>query len=198
MIRVFTWIVLGSLPVLGLAQDWQYAKTEDGIKVYTRSSELSPVKEFRATGWVQADPGEVLKALLDFEHYRQWYDHCEKAELLEKQSDSTMTYYLELAMPFPFSNRDAVLDLTIQRTEEEIRLSYMRNATAREEIDGVVRMPVSEGIWILKPKEQGTEVLHQFKGDPAGNVPPSMANLFVVAGPISTLTELGEYLDRME
>lgn len=194
----FLWITLCSIPMLLRAQDWEYAKTEKGIEVFTRSSEASPVKEFRASGLVEADPEEVLKVLLNFESYEEWYDHCEKAELLEKQTDSTLTYYLELAMPFPFSNRDAVLDLTVQRKDGEIRLSYIRNATAREEIEGIVRMPVSEGLWILKPKEQGTEVLHEFKGDPAGNVPPSMANLFVVAGPISTLTELEKYLDRME
>jgi hypothetical protein len=56
-------------------------------------------------------------------------------------------------------------------------------------------MPISEGSWHLtKVDANRTKVTHEFKGDPAGNIPASMVNLFLVAGPIHTLTSLNAYV----
>ncbi|RJE74119.1 START domain-containing protein [Reichenbachiella sp. MSK19-1] len=196
MKKNFLWLLLSGLPFVSFGQAWIHAKTQDGITVYTRISDDSPVKEFKAIGLLQASPEEIVSVLLDFEDYSAWYDHCKKARLLAHHSDTSMTYYLELAMPFPFSNRDAVLDMTIDRQREHTTLRYDRNTYAMEEVDGVVRMPVSQGLWILTAKGDETEVVHQFRGDPAGQVPASIANLFVVAGPIQTLTALQQFLSE--
>jgi hypothetical protein len=172
------------------AQDWTLAKEKNGIKVYTRDSKDSPIKEFKAVTIFEANMHVIEKIILNTDTYSKWYDHCKRSEQIGLQNNTT-TMYIEYSMPFPFKNRDAVMNLNTTRTNDLILIHITRNAVARKEVEDIVRMPVSEGEWQLrKINEHTTEVVHQFKGDPGGNIPVAIVNLFLVDGPINTLTQL--------
>ncbi len=77
----------------------------------------------------------------------------------------------------------------------EVIITGMRDII--EEKEGIVRMPVTDGSWRLRQlASDKVEVHHQFKGDPAGNIPSGIINMFLVVGPINTLKQLQDYLDR--
>lgn len=182
-----------NVPLL-LAQEWELAKEKDGIIVFTRESPESPVKEFKAATIIEVEIEEIELILKDFRSYVHWYDHCKKAELISKEPDGSLTYYMEYNMPFPFSNRDAVLSLNSEEETEQVEIKIMRKAGILDEKEGVVRMPVSEGSWrLIKIDQSKTRIEHRFKGDPAGNIPAGIANLFLVAGPVNTLGSLKKF-----
>ncbi len=172
------------------AQDWTLAKEKNGIKVYTRESKDSPIKEFKAVTIFEANMHVIEKIILNTKTYPKWYDHCKKSEQIGLQ-DNTVTMHIEYSMPFPFKNRDAVMNLSATRTNDIISIHITRNTISRKDVEDIVRMPVSEGGWQLrKINEHTTEVIHQFKGDPGGNIPVAIVNLFLVDGPLNTLTQL--------
>ncbi|GAL85997.1 hypothetical protein PA14_44080 [Sporocytophaga myxococcoides] len=172
------------------AQDWTLAKEKNGIKVYTREGKDSPIKEFKAVTIFEANMYVIEKILLNTKTYPEWYDHCKRAEQIGLQGN-TVTMHMEYSMPFPFKNRDAVINLSATHINDLITIQITRNAVAIKEVEDIVRMPISEGGWQLrKINEHTTEVIHQFKGDPGGNIPVAIVNLFLVDGPLNTLTQL--------
>lgn len=175
------------------AQDWQLASNKHGITVYTREFAGSEVKQFRANTEITGSLNEVLNILLDVEKYSTWYDHCKTSQLVSK-TDSMLQFRIEYSMPFPFSNRDVIHEMTVVQLKEEVILTFHQVDKVLPVRDGVIRMPVSDGSWILKENGQKTFIELTYLGDPAGNVPTSVVNMFLVAGPINTLSGLRDLL----
>ena len=176
-------------------QEWKLAKVKSGVTVYTREADGSPIKEFKANKDFNAPLHQVKEAILDIENYSNWYDHCKTAEVVKTGADGSMIYYVEYSMPFPFNNRDVVSELTVTESDKEIMINLTQKEGIVDEKDGIIRMPVAKGVWKLtKIDDQHTQVLHQYLGDPAGNIPGGIVNMFLVAGPINTLTKLEELL----
>jgi hypothetical protein len=64
---------------------------------------------------------------------------------------------------------------------------------------GVVRLPEGRGLWVFTPLENGkTEVYHRFGGDPGGNIPAWIVNMFLVDGPHKTILGLQEKVEKNE
>lgn len=173
--------------------DWILAKEKDGVTVYTKESASSPVKSFKAITTIDVSVGQLLEAILDVDQYAQWYDHCKKSEDIGQKPEGDKSYYMELSMPFPFSNRDMAGDLRVKAIEGGYHIKISKRSFPTK--DGIVRMPVSQGSWTLKCLNgQSTLVEHQFEGDPAGNIPAGIVNMFLVGGPINTLSSLRDYV----
>lgn len=189
-------VFLGTmLSALDFKDDWILAKEKDAIKVYTRTNENSPIKEFKAIATLDYAIAEIKEAILNFKSYSQWYDHCKSAQKIGNEDDQPIFYHMEVEMPFPFSNRDMVAAMIVEEHETEILIRISRQANLLEEKEDVVRMPVSSGGWRLTRLSHGhTKVEHWFMGDPAGNIPGGIVNMFLVAGPINTFNQLNEFL----
>ena len=177
------------------AQDWELASDKEGIKVYTRESPGSSIKEFKAVTVFEANMLYLSDVIIHVEDYAKWYDHCKSVSIISKENDNSYTYYMEIDMPFPFSNRDvvSVIDRVIE--EESILLSIKCKEGIMDPIEGIVRMTISEGSWSLsRISDNKTQAIHQFKGDPAGNIPGGIVNMFLVGGPINTINNLKEFI----
>ena len=62
---------------------------------------------------------------------------------------------------------------------------------------GIVRIEEAKGIWKFTQKENGeTKVLYQFLGDPGGNIPSWIINIFIVDGPYKTLMNLKQFVKK--
>jgi hypothetical protein len=175
-------------------QAWELVKDKNRIKVYTRKREHSPIKAFRVVSTFETPQENVLSVLLNMSSYAQWYDHCKIAETI-LNDQAAVTYYMEMSMPFPFDNRDAVYRLEITRGENSTTLIYRAVANVKTEIKRIVRLDYAVGSWTVSPINQNlTQVEHEFEGDPKGNIPASIANLFLVQGPLNTFERLKKYI----
>ena len=178
------------------AQEWVLNKEKNGITVYTRESPSSPIKEFRAVTTMNVGVEKLAEVLQDFENYALWYDRCEKTRLISGDAGGAYVYYTEVSLPFPFSHRDVVSSMTLTKKPYGILLKIEEMEGVVPEKEGIVRMSVAKGHWKLtRLSENKTKLEHQFRGDPAGNIPGGIANMFLVAGPINTLTKLKGYLE---
>src|SRR5690349_7933721 len=118
-----------------VAQDWELVKDKNGIRVFTRDSDHSPIKAFRVVSTFDAPQETILSVLLNISSYAHWYDHCKIAETI-LNDQAAVTYYMEMSMPFPFDNRDAVYRLEITRGENSTTLIYRAVANVKTEIKG--------------------------------------------------------------
>ena len=175
--------------------DWKLAKDKNGIQVYTRSTESSKFKEYKSVTELEASPAELLEILLDVEAYAEWMANVKEASLLKKQGDDMFFIYSEVNVPWPFDNRDQVTLSTVTRGPQqgEIRIGIKILPGYIPEKDGVVRIPSGAGLWTFIPLQNGkTRVYHRFGGDPGGNIPAWIVNIFLVDGPYKTMIGLQE------
>ncbi|HYF68727.1 MAG TPA: hypothetical protein VD884_11350 [Ohtaekwangia sp.] len=105
------------------AQDWELVKDKNGIKVFTRESEHSPIKAFRVVSTFETPHETILGVLLNISSYPEWYDHCKRTKTILHDQEA-VTYYMEISMPLPFDNRDAVYKLEITRDKKSTALTY--------------------------------------------------------------------------
>lgn len=178
-------------------QDWKFAEEKNDIKVYTRLSKDSPVKEFKAEVVFNADVNDIITAITNFKDYHKWADHVQLCSLITDINANEKIFYSLIEMPFPFDDRDMVNKMAIFKNNDYVKIEITSLDNLVPVKDNVVRMPISRGGWLLTPlTDTTTAVNHFFMGDPAGNIPSSVVNMFLVSGQINSLTNLQKELAK--
>ena len=179
------------------AQDgWSLAKEAEGIKVYVRNVEGSPLREFRGEVQIKATPDDVVKVLRDASAFRQWMPDVAASELL-KATDTEQYHYLDNKAPWPVSNRDGVYHFTYAKTGDgavTVRVEAAPDYVPLRE--GKVRIPQAQGQWKLVPDAEGVNVTYQMHASPGGAIPNWLANQTVVDTPYGTLKALRSHLQQ--
>jgi hypothetical protein len=183
-----------SVKVTGDSIEWKLRKDKNGIKVYTRNHEGKGLLEYRATTLIETNMDRLVKMIYDVENYPAWTANCASAEIHEVLSDSSWIEYMVTPVPWPIDNRDVVLKCTVTDHSVdyfEARLTSLPDAVPEKE--KYTRVQDSRGSWIFKKADNNrVEIIHQFYGDPEGNIPNWIVNMFIVNGPYNTLLNLKE------
>lgn len=188
------------IPLLIIGQDedtreWKLKKEKNGIQIHTRLMEGSKFKEYKSRCEVTATPEELVNILMDVESYPDWMAFVIAADILEMDGENIFYVYSEVKVPWPFDNRDQVTKSVVSKDSVTgvIAVDVSIVPDYLPEKDGIVRLPEGRGAWIFTPLENGkTEAYHQFGGDPGGNIPAWIVNMFLVDGPYKTIMGLQE------
>ena len=98
-------LILLPLFSLGNSGEWKLKKNENGIEVYTRYAENSPLKEVRVVTVVQSSLAAIVALLLDVKNYPHWIYACSEASTLNVTNDHDEYHYQVTHLPWPLSNR---------------------------------------------------------------------------------------------
>jgi hypothetical protein len=181
------------------AQDesgWKLAKSGDGVEIYTRTSSGSKVNEFKAVTSVSQSPETVEKLIDDISSYTRWQDNCDYAALVERVNATTVVGHYTATTPFPFSDRDIVIEARKERKGAELHY-YLRSVPNKvPERKKYVRIIDAGGHWVLTPRSDGgTDIVYAFYADPAGSIPGWLVNMFIVQGPYNSMHRLKKILN---
>lgn len=173
--------------------EWKLEKSGNGINVYTRDTEETEIKEFKASVVISASLNDLIEALSAVDEHPDWMSDITYARTLP-DNDEIMHYNIKL--PFPFKNRYVVME-SIGETNGDVHRIEMRTSDAEiEDTDNHIRIPYVKGYWqFTRIDDETTEVVYQFVSDPGGNVPDWLVNAFVVQSPYKTLTKLKKRLE---
>jgi ribosome-associated toxin RatA of RatAB toxin-antitoxin module len=173
---------------------WNLRKDKDGIQVYTRDTEEKGMLEYRAITTIETSLERLIEIIHDVENYPVWTANCDSAVIYEVVNDSVRIEYMTTPVPWPLSDRDVVMEFVVTKQTNdyfEARLTSVPDAIPLKE--NYIRMKESKGFWIFRRIDvHQVEVIHQFYGDPEGNIPTWIVNLFIVSGPFKTLENLKE------
>lgn len=180
------------------AQDWELVKEKGDLKVYTRKSLDSDIKELRITTTMKASVNDFVDALNDADSYKVWVYKCESSKLVQKISDSELYYQVETDFPFPMSDRDLVAHTRQEFDESGIFYSNSiatPDRTPKEE--GVVRINLFESHWKVIPQNDGSVYIdYNSKVDPAGHIPKWVVNLGLTVGPIKSMERFTQFVEE--
>lgn len=181
----------------GYSGDWKLEKNKDGIKVYTRSTAGTDILEFKALSTINASRLNVARVIARVTDYPSWFPNCSDAKLVEDISSTQRKYYYRLDLPWPASDRDAVMLLSVDVDDKKstTTLNFTRSK-GKPNVSGVVRMPEADGYWKLKSVGSNkTELHYQFLADPGGSLPTWIINMFIVDGPYDAIIALKEKVE---
>ncbi len=177
---------------------WELIKEKGPLKVYTRKSTDSDIKEIRMTTNIKAPIEDFVRALSDADSYKEWVYKCESSRLVKKISDFELYYQVETDFPFPFSDRDLVVHTTQKFDGPD---SFYSHSIARPnfqpEENGVVRIDLFESHWKVTSRDDGSiDIDYHSKVDPAGYIPQWIVNMGLTIGPIKTMESFAEFVEK--
>jgi len=181
------------------ADNWVLEKDKDNIRIWTRDTETSNIKSFKAVTIVSASVAQLASVLNDVGAYPEWMANLESTEILKEISKNECYYYFEVEAPWPVSNRDNVVHFKLTNNYETkgFKVDVIGDADYIAEKQDIVRILKSIGTWEITPIEKGkTEVVFEYAADPGGKLPAWAINIFIVDGPFKTLSNLKEFVKQ--
>jgi len=177
---------------LSVADDWELRKDKESILVYTRNVVESKFQEFKGITKINTSLNSLVALLEDTSTCKNWVYKCVSEETLKTISPYEKYNYL-LSDGSPLRNRDAVIHVIRTQDPKTKIVTFTRKGVPDyiPEKQGVVRVPLIDGVWILEPVENNyITVTYQLVSDPGGNIPSFLSNYFVIDAPFETLLKL--------
>ncbi|MFT7409559.1 MAG: hypothetical protein ACI9EX_000130 [Oleispira sp.] len=167
------------------------------LKVFTREVEGSNFSEFKGEMLVKAELTTIAALLLDSEAAPNWMHPCEKFEILEQVDALIAVVYFINGVPWPVSDRDAVIMSVMSQDPETLVLKVELNTVNDRlpEKDDYVRISYMTGFWLFEPAENGQVLItYQIHADLGGSLPDWLANTAVVDMPYYTMSNMAKML----
>jgi hypothetical protein len=166
----------------GSEEGWTLAAKTNGIVVENRAHEGSEVKEGRAVGIIDAPPWVVKNVVDDVEHYSEFMPYTKESRIISR-GPGFVVVYQRINPPF-VANRDYILRISDKtHRNADGRVVYEQEWTRVKgegpaPIDGVVRMEVNSGHWVLEELDGGarTRASYWVYTVPGGNIPSWLVN----------------------
>lgn len=193
-------VVLVSISFLCSAQEkWQLIKNEDGIKVYTRRLENEKFKEVRADFELKATQDQLIALLQNITHQKEWSYGTKKTYMIDKKNKDTLIYYVEVALPWPMSNRDLVVELSFKKDTLNKTLFIQAKSIQGilPEKPNLVRVPFSLAQWDVSTQpNKHLKIQYTFSTNPGGTLPAWLVNFAAATGPYNSFHKLKELLQK--
>src|SRR5688572_17671838 len=106
LISLFTGTVFGQY-------NWKLEKDQNGIKVYYSDKPNSVFKAIKVDCTFTGNYNDLISILTDVSQFNKWIYHSKSTKLLKQYSAYDIIYHTETEMPWPMTNRDAVIHLRI-------------------------------------------------------------------------------------
>ncbi len=165
---------------------WETKETSP-IVIKVRDRPNSRVKEIWAEGDLNASVLDIQGTLTDVKGFTHYMPYLTEAKLLGMDHDGAMYIYSRLDMPV-LSARDFIHKTYVDRdctTDKDGVFANHWFAVPNKvpEKEGVVRLKLSEGSWLVSPKTANTShVVYKFSVDPGGSIPAFAANMSGTGG----------------
>lgn len=183
-------IVLLALVLSLNDSEWELAKDENGIQLYTRLEEGYAIKAVRAETVFNAPLETCVAVLRDIDHLGELFPNCTKV-LKIKQDASSQIHYLQLDAPWPVADRDGAFGLhySYHPDEDMVLVEAGMIGDAYPEQSGFVRLRNGNGTWKFKRiSASQTQLEYYYLGDGGGKIPAWLANSVVEENPFKMLT----------
>lgn len=198
-ILVILWL-LGSC-ISGVAQEkgWKLHSEKDGIQVFTQPVSNSAFKAVKAVGVVEASLSRIAYVLMDVKTTKEWVYGTKVCTLLKQMTPSDLIYYSEVDLPWPASNRDFIIRITLtQDPKTRVMTIVAENMpTYISEKNGIIRIQRSSGLWHITPIDANhVKVEYTLQVDPGGWIPAWLVNMVASTGPYQSFIGLRKQVNK--
>lgn len=188
--------VLATCPVA--ADEWETLQTEPLLVKARPRPNSDGVKEFWAEGDIKGEVVDIQAVLVDTGRFTKYMPYMTEArELPPRDADGALYIYMRLDMPV-LSPRDFIHKVYVDKDVSKPWNKTGQYASHWHSMpykippkDGVVRLMISEGSWLVTPLANGkAHLVYKFSADPGGSIPGIFRNMNNVKGPMETFASV--------
>ncbi len=178
---------------------WELVKEHEGISVYTRDVEGSPIKAFKAVTTVESTLTAVVALLEDTEIGPDWLYSCVSLKTIHRDSPTKVYNYTINDLPWPVKDRDAIIYSELKQDPNthsvHISMTGLPNYLAKNK--DYVRVPYLTGEWTIIPvKNDSIKVSYIAHIEPGGSLPDWLVNRLLIDTPLKTFIEMKKILPQ--
>ena len=199
VLRILLFICAFNFCAASAQPKWELAKNQDGIKVFTRKETNSKFKSIRVEAVVPGTMDKLLKVLMDANSNKDWVYNTNNSYVIKKLGPYEVLSYTETSVPWPVSNRDVPLHITItqDRKANTMKMIAKGEPNAIPVQKGIVRIPYFNSWWDVKfDGKNSLNIVYFLEMDPGGTVPAWLMNMFVAKGPYETFSGLARVMKK--
>lgn len=148
---------------------------------------------------LQGNYVKLINILNNIPHHTDWVYNNKIAYTIKNITPYDYYYYAETSMPWPISNRDAVMHIQIKM--DSLKRFLMVNGSGEPNYipqkRGIVRVPRSVVNWYVTISTSNTiTIRYIFDADPGGSLPAWLVNLFIDKAPYEGFKKLAAILKQ--
>jgi hypothetical protein len=183
--------IIANSDVLG--QTWDFAKEEDGIKIFTRNQKNSSLKSYRGEMILHAPFQKVCSMFGNANNIDWWGPDFKSIKVLAYVPGKYVQFYYIYDMPWPLIDRDLAVNVTVNKDTATGEYSFQSTPLLNviPEKPNLVRIKKYSQKWTVKPLEKGN-VLVILEGFVDPDVPSWLYNILVAEMPVRTMRLLRE------
>lgn len=180
-------------PILGQELSYKQLYETGSIKVFRSINETTPT--YKAEGTVEANIFELMAVIADIDRRKEWVSNLAEVRKVAGDVESQITLYERMNLPWPFSDRDVIVESTIEKNYKtlEIRVNY-HNVNLPEivpEKKDIIRVPLVVGGFYFKSiNPQQTYCQLTIKLQLGGKIPQWLMDMIIKKIPEKTLYSL--------
>ena len=176
-------LALGSAQAAAEDPPWESRGVQDGVSVYSRSFNGSPVREVKAEATLPSTPASIWAVIQDVAAYPKIMPYTHETRILASDA-KTVDVYFQLDLPM-VKNRDYTVRRTIDHLPSDgsgmYRVSwraYNEHPKAPAASPQYLRLKVVSGYYELTPEQGGaaTHIVYVVHTDPASALPGFIIN----------------------
>lgn len=179
--------------------NWKLSKEKDGIRVFQSDVLHSEYKSIKVECTMEGNYDKLMTVLNDVSHQKDWVFNNKNSSILKRIGPGEFFYYSETYLPWPMSNRDAVVHMKMNKDSLDrfLKITAVSEPGYIPEKSNKVRVPMLDISWyVTMPSPQKISIVYIFNAEPGGNIPAWMVNVFTDKGPFETFKKLSEILKR--
>ena len=179
--------------------NWKLEKEKNGIRVYLSDVSWSDYKVVKVECTLPGTYTKLVGLLTNVSQFNKWIYNTRASWIIKQNTPLDFIYYSETQMPWPLTNRDAIIHMQI-KTDSLPRMLIISGTGEPDLIPrliGRVRVTNYKASWrVTMPTSQTIKISYILELDPGGSIPANIANSFADKGPLGTFSNLAEKLRK--
>lgn len=179
--------------------EWTLKKDKEGIKVYTGKASDSKFNMIRVSCKLNGSLSALASILLQPEIQPDWVIATKTSKLVKRLANNHIYYYNIATVPWPFANRDMVIDLLIHQDSLTKKMIIHANSIDKimPPVAGLERIPFTQATWEVIPIALNLiQVEYILKINPGGGVPAWVVNMFIAKAPFESFYNLSKIIQE--
>jgi hypothetical protein len=180
-------------------RNWKLSKQKDGINIYESEVPNSDYKGIKVECTLEGTYDKLIAVLNNVSHLKDWVYNNKTAYILKRISPDEFYYYSETFIPWPMSNRDAVVHLKISKDSLDrfLKITDSGEPNYIPEKSGKVRVPkISISWYVTMPTSKTISIIYIFEAEPGGSLPAWLVNMFADKAPYESFKKLSQILKQ--
>lgn len=195
---LFITILITGLNSLRAEEQWRLEKDKNGIKIWTRKTPNSNLKEYKAISTFNVSSDKITGLFRKVSSYEKWSYKVEpgSVKIIKKISDNDFYLYNVIAAPL-IKKRDVISHVRINSPDANgvilINMDAASDLVAEKE--DCVRIKKMKAFFKITPLGNNKiQLEHQANSSPGGNIPDFMTNMGVIDAPFYMFEKIKELL----